>query len=166
MKTQMEEATIVLITPLWQTQPWFPVLLTMIVDIPILLPPTPDLLSPSPNCDCPVRECQPPLVTWKVSGKISQQREFQRMLPDLSFPLGGVRPTLTIPLPGEIGGLPPFKADVSAVLSFLADEYEAGRHAVQIPKLLSLISTLPPVKGIPVGQHPLVIQLLKGAFNL
>jgi len=57
--------------PLWQSQPWFPVLLTMIVDVPIPLRETLDLISPSLNCDCPVRQCQPHLVTWKVSGKAS-----------------------------------------------------------------------------------------------
>jgi len=38
MKAQVEGATVVLVTPLWETQPWFPVVMSMLVDLPILLP--------------------------------------------------------------------------------------------------------------------------------
>ena len=31
MKAQMEEVTVVLVTPLWETQPWFPMLTSMLV---------------------------------------------------------------------------------------------------------------------------------------
>ena len=64
-------------------------------------------------------------------------------------------------------GLSSFTADVSAILSFLADEFEAGRQYRSLNCYRSaLLSTLLPVEGIPVGQHPLVIRLLKGVFNL
>jgi len=63
--------------------------------------------------------------------------------------------------------LPPFSPDVSAMLSFLADEFEAGRQYKSLNCYRSaLSSTLLPNEGLPVGQHPLVIQLLKGVFNL
>ena len=64
-------------------------------------------------------------------------------------------------------GLSSFTADVSAILSFLADEFEAGRQYRSLNCYRSaLSSTLLPVEGILVGQHPLVIRLLKGVFNL
>ena len=57
MKVQVEGATVVLVTPLWETQPWFPVFMSMLVDLPFL-PNIPDLLTQSPNCDCPLSETQ------------------------------------------------------------------------------------------------------------
>ena len=63
--------------------------------------------------------------------------------------------------------VPPFAADVSAILSFLADEFEEGKQYRSLNCYHSAISsTHLPIEGIPVGQHPLVIRLLKGAFNL
>ena len=60
----------------------------------------------------------------------------------------------------------PFAADVSAILSFLADEFEEGKQYRSLNCYCSAISsTHLPIEGIPVGQHPLVIRL-KGAFNL
>ena len=103
MKTQMEKTTVVLITPLWKAQPWFPVLLTMVIDYPILLPDVPDLLIPSPNCDCPVKDSHPCLVAWKVSGNTLLQNKFRQKLPDLSSHHGETRQTLTITLPGRNG---------------------------------------------------------------
>ena len=44
-KTARDQATLVLITPTWQTQTWYPKLLEMAVEVPILLPPYPDLLT-------------------------------------------------------------------------------------------------------------------------
>ena len=38
LKVRLDKATIVLITPLWHTQAWFPTLLDLLVDYPILLP--------------------------------------------------------------------------------------------------------------------------------
>ena len=58
-------------------------------------------------------------------------------------------------------------ADVSAVLSFLADEFKAGRQYRSLNCYRSaLSSTLLPIEGTPVGQHPLIVRLLKGVFNL
>ena len=91
MKTQMEKTTVVLITPLWKAQPWFPALPTMVIDYPILLPDVPDLLIPSPNCDCPVKDSHPCLVAWKVSGNTLLQSKFRQKLPDLSSRHGETR---------------------------------------------------------------------------
>ena len=50
---------------------------------------------------------------------------------------------------------------------FFADEFEEGKQYRSVNCYHSAIySTHLPIEGIPVGQHPLVIRLLKGAFNL
>ena len=87
-KALQEQAILILITPLWKGQSWFPVLTTMLVDYPILLPNSAEVLLPSPNCDCPIRQLQVQLVAWEVSGDISRQEEFLKGLSPLSPPHG------------------------------------------------------------------------------
>jgi hypothetical protein len=43
-KISREKANIVLVCPVWPTQPWFPVLLELVCDVPLLLKPTSTLL--------------------------------------------------------------------------------------------------------------------------
>lgn len=59
----------------------------------------------------------------------------------------------------------PFAADVSTILGFLADQFEEGRQYHSLNYYCSaLSSTHLPVEGFPVGQQPLVVRLLKGAY--
>lgn len=103
-KVQSDGATIVVIAPLWKTQAWFPGLLTMLVDCPILLPVGPETLFPSPNCDCPVGpQSQLQLVAWKVSGSSSKQEQFRREQSSSYYPHGETRLMPTITLPGRSG---------------------------------------------------------------
>ena len=46
-KVKLEGATLVLITPLWKAQPWFPLILEMLIDLLLLLPVGKDTLHPS-----------------------------------------------------------------------------------------------------------------------
>ena len=57
--------TLTIITPLWKTQPWFPVIMEMVVDHPILLPDWEDVVTPSPNCGCPVQKSENIRQSWK-----------------------------------------------------------------------------------------------------
>ena len=60
----------------------------------------------------------------------------------------------------------PFSAHVSQVLAFLADPFKAGKQCRSLNVYHSALSSVHlPVDGFPVGQHPLVSRLLKGAFN-
>jgi len=60
----------------------------------------------------------------------------------------------------------PLSSDVSAVLGFLADQFEEGKQYRSLNCYRSaLSSTHLPIEGFPVGQHPLVARLLKGVFN-
>ncbi len=44
-KVAREECVVTLIAPRWPNRPWFPVLLGLLVDVPVALPPRPDLLT-------------------------------------------------------------------------------------------------------------------------
>lgn len=52
------------------------------------------------------------------------------------------------------------------VIDFLTDEFQAGRQYSTLNSYRSaLSSTLPPLEGFAIGQHPLVVKLLQGMFN-
>jgi len=80
------------------------------------------------------------------------------MLPSLSSPLGGTRQTPIIILPGGSGmhGVQRSSPDISAMLSFLVDELEAGRQYRSLNCYRSALSSnLLSIEGLPVGQHHL-----------
>ena len=84
-KVHRDKATLVLITPLWQAQPWFPTLPQLSISAPTLLPQSSDLLSdPEGHPHSLIMKNRLPLVAWKVSGRNSPIREFQSKLPLLS----------------------------------------------------------------------------------
>ena len=70
-----------LVAPVWPSQAWHLTLLSLLVDLLILLPTHVDLLRDSFNRPHPLlvqRTLQ--LAAWKVSGRDSWQRDFQRRL--------------------------------------------------------------------------------------
>ena len=102
-KAQIERATLVVIAPLWKTQAWFPVMMEMLMDHPILLPEEGNVVTPSPNCGCPVQLAVPRLVAWKVSGDSSKRKLFQEKLVSLSSHHGDTRQIQTTIPPGGNG---------------------------------------------------------------
>jgi hypothetical protein len=81
-KARREEAEVIAILPWWPARGWFPLVLDLLVDLPILLPLQPDLLVN------PAGESYPSLSTlhlavWRLSGKRYKQEEFLRKLPQL-----------------------------------------------------------------------------------
>ena len=74
-KVQQEQCTVVLITPTWNTQPWYPVLLDLLVEYPLLLPTQHRLLTDPFNRVHPlIVSNQLQLAAWKVSGKPTLQK--------------------------------------------------------------------------------------------
>ena len=71
----------VLITPLWKSQAWFPLLPEMSVEKPILLPSDKRLLTDPMDVSHPmVIQGHLQLVAWTVSGVLSRVEDFQRKL--------------------------------------------------------------------------------------
>ena len=84
-KIQQDRATVTLIAPQWQLQPWFPILLSLLVRRPILLPPYKDLLTnPSQGCHHLSNQTRFRLAAWKLSGDKVLTREFLGMQPSYS----------------------------------------------------------------------------------
>ena len=92
-KTKTDMASIVLVAPLWSAQPWWPLLLELLIDYPVYLGNDPDLLEDVSNPGT-IHPLFPSLrlAVWKISGNLSQQRAFQRQLPNSS-------PTVSRPQP-------------------------------------------------------------------
>ena len=77
-KVQKEKAQMVIITPAWQSQAFYPSLLEMSVQSPILLPPQKDLLqSPRGEFHPLILNKTLKLVAWKISGNQKSCRDFQ-----------------------------------------------------------------------------------------
>ena len=93
-KVRQERATIVLIAPVWPTQVWYPWLLGMLIQCPILLPSHEELLRDPFNQIHPLLvNKQLELAAWKVSGVHTQTQAFQAELQRLSLQGGGKEPT-------------------------------------------------------------------------
>ena len=70
----------IIVAPTWQTQPWYPLLMDMSMQCPLLLTPLPDLLlDPQGNKYLLVQNGKLMLVVWKVVGNPLKWKEFHAM---------------------------------------------------------------------------------------
>ena len=85
-KAKEKVNTVILITPTWQTQPWYPNLLAMSFSQPFLLPMSPGVLKNPKWEDHPlVINKSLALVVWKLIGKPWLNQAFKNELPILSL---------------------------------------------------------------------------------
>ena len=92
-KVQKEKATLLLITPSWQTQSWYP----LVLQPKVRIPKTQNLLlGPNSEKHPLIEQRNLQLQAWKVSGKDCMQKELQKTLPLLSqMPEGQVKMLIT-----------------------------------------------------------------------
>jgi len=81
-RVYQQQVTLALIAPVWKSQPWYPTLLGMAVDFPILLPNKQDLIIPT-HLGC-APEVRPQLAAWLISGIGTRTRKFQRRVQSCS----------------------------------------------------------------------------------
>ena len=92
----------IIITPVWVSQTWFPLLLQMSIQNPLLLPQIPNLLlNPGKENHPLVQNGTLHLAAWLVSGQECKQRAYQRGLPLLSLKLGEKAPEAITNQPGR-----------------------------------------------------------------
>ena len=110
------------------------------------------------------------LAVLHISRNSTKQWEFLTILPRYSFqhlaPLHGKR----INQLGDAGvikeRLIPFSVPLADILLYLIEYFNGGAAYRSVNVARSASSTThAKLDGLPVGQHPLVIQLLKGMFN-
>ena len=88
-KVRDQKINMILIAPLWVSQPWYPSLLEMAIQEPILVPWGEDVLqNPQGEKHPLVLNGSLHLTAWLVSGQVQRVRNFQRTLEPLSPALG------------------------------------------------------------------------------
>ena len=91
---------LVIVTPVWPTRTWYPLLLTLCIGSPILLPVQKDLLTrEGRNHLLP----QLQLAGWLLSTVATKREDFLAKLETSSSQLGGKTPQVHIPQPGTSG---------------------------------------------------------------
>ena len=98
-KVKAEEARMVLVTPLRNTQPWFPVVLEMLEDYPRLLINQPDLVVLPVGQEFLLKQGVPQLIAWPISGNLTHHKAFLQRLRTSCLPHGEIKPILTTGLP-------------------------------------------------------------------
>jgi len=86
-------ARLILITPLWTTQPWFPTILGLLEDYPHQLPPVEDLVLVLTGQEFIRRQGVPELVAWPILGNPSHHGNFST---GFRSPPGGQKQSPTI----------------------------------------------------------------------
>ena len=173
-KLREQGGELVLVTPVWPTQVWYPTLLDLSVSLPVLLPASQNLLLGPQGQVHPLIANQTLFLTaWHVSNNPCNRKAFVQTLPSSSWQLGGLVQTRFITAPGRngIAGVSresdSFCPTLADITSFLSDCFNQGLEYRILNTYRSALSgVLPPIDGFPVGQHPLVVRLLKGVQNL
>ena len=84
-KAQKHLIQMIIITPVWVSQPWYPVLLEMCIQSPILLPKQRYLLeNPRKETHPLIENNSLSLAAWFVSGNRGEQARYRQQLPLLS----------------------------------------------------------------------------------
>ena len=79
-KLKKQTARMVLITPLWKIQPWYPLLLELLEDVPQRIPHQPDLVVMPQRQEFSMQQGVPQLVAWPISGNPTDHEAFLRRL--------------------------------------------------------------------------------------
>ena len=106
-KVKIQSARLVLITPLWKTQSWFPIVLEVLEDYPLILPTLSDLVVTPVGQDFLMKQGVPQLIAWPISGNPTHHRVFLQRLQALCSPHGETRltPATAHPLLNGLAGV-------------------------------------------------------------
>ena len=104
MKVRDDNATLLLVAPIWQAQHWWPLLLQLAISLPVRLPLSPTLLEDPSNLGT-THPMYPRLrlAVWLISNNAAQQKAFRVQLPDCCLPPHNSRQTKPMTLHGASG---------------------------------------------------------------
>ena len=169
-KVHNEGATLLLVAPVWCQQPWYPMLLRMLIEQPVLIPSSHLLLTASDGAPHPMCLNQRlVLASLRGSGKGPELSADARDLVDKARSSGTTRAYKSgwkkFSSWCDQRQANPFSCPVEIVVNFLA----AQQRLVLFGKLAGYRSTIShfheKVDGMPVGKHPLVVEVMKGSFR-
>ena len=87
-QVQPQQARIVLVAPVWRTQPWYPILLSTLIDYPRIITPAVEITTSQPP-----PSMFPQLAVWHISGRDTETNSFLRKLQTSYSTHGGQKPT-------------------------------------------------------------------------
>ena len=82
-KTRKSRVRLLLVAPLWPRRPWFPVLLHLLMDNPLIIPLIQNIVSQHRGTILHTNVQHLHLAAWKISGLMSHYKAFQIKLPIL-----------------------------------------------------------------------------------
>ena len=149
-----QDRTDILVAPNWQAQPWWPLLLSLLVEQPVLIPSMRHLLK-----DPAVPQYQAMGISENVTKiLLSASRPSTRRTYKSAWGRWSRR--------CDKRKVDPFSAPIADILLYLTEYLNGGAANRSVNVARSAISTTPAkLDGLPVDQHPLVTQLLKGMFT-
>ena len=108
-KVRQDQASLILVTPYWPSQSWFPSALEMSTDFPLCLSPCQDILTSPTGSSHPLAENDSiRLIAWNLSGIVSRGKAFRRTLSDSCWLQQGKIRTPHTNLPGRFGAIGAF----------------------------------------------------------
>ena len=165
MKTQTQGADVILVAPVRKTQPWYPLLLSLVVDWPPITQTDTQYRVSTHNAPTSrVEHLRESLSSQGLSGQATELilnswrsktsrsyyslfRRWNRWCSER--------------------GSDPFSGPISEVANFLASLYKEGYQYNSVNAYRSAISSVhDKADGVPVGQHPIITRLIKGIFNV
>ena len=172
-KVQKDQTNMIIVTPAWQSQSWYPILLKMTIKNPILIPNHPKvLLSPEGKTHSLIQNLSLRLVALLVSGSLSSKGISKRAIDLISNARRtGSQSNFESAWRKWVGccqrkQTDPFSNHLREVLDFLTEIFELGFEYNTINTHRSTISTfLHPIEGFSVGKHPKVCNLMAGVYN-
>ena len=169
-QARAQKARLILLTPLWPSQPWYPVVLDMLEDTPRLLPTQEDLIFLHPGQEFQMPQGCPNLAYLRESfSSRGVSPEASKLL------LSSWRPKTQSSYNSAFAkwaswcqqrNRDPTFGPIEDVVNFLSESFDKGFQYRSLNSYRSAISAVhSKVDGYSVGKHPLVSRLLKGAFN-
>ena len=164
----------VMITPLWKTQSWHPLILSLLGDFPRLIPHQPDLRS-SDATGATVLDAARGTSTGRLAylRQSYSSRGFSPQATDLM--LASWRDKSNSNYGSSFSkwsswcqqrGRDPLSGPIEDVVNFLAGLFSEGYQYQSLNAYRSAISsTHENMDGVSVGSHPAVTRLLKGVFH-
>ena len=169
-KVQNQAADLILVAPIWPSQPWYPNLLGLLSATPLRIESQEEVIVQMADQNL---EVTPPLAVWPISGNTTQVKDFQARLQHSCYPHGEEKSSQSYDSLCKkwIGWCSERQADpvsgpIEDVVNFLAFLYSENYQYRSLNSYRSAIASMhAPVDGVSIGQHPLVTRLLKGAFQ-
>ena len=172
-KIQAEEATGLLVVPCWPTQPWWPLVMRLLVQEPLVLPKKKHtlFLPQQPDVVHPLHQ-KLTLLICHLSANHFKAEAFQTRLLHSSCSPGERALNNNINHSSPNGNstvvkrkINPFSATIEHGINFLAELYHTGIGYSALNTARCALSVCVTSEHYTFGQHPLVCRFIKGIFE-